>query len=161
MNMRAYLPTLWDRDEKAPAALGSFRREVEKLFDDFSRGFQLPETLGKATGFDIAPDMDVSETAKEVKLSLELPGVEEKDIDVSASGQVISISGEKKSETEAKNGGIYRSERSYGSFCRSLSLPFNIDGDKVGAKLAHGVLTVTIPKPAEMIEKTRKIAVKA
>jgi HSP20 family protein len=159
MNMRTYLPTLWDRDEKSPAALGSFRREIEKLLDDFSRGFHLPETLGQGNGIDFAPDMDIKETDKEVVLSLELPGVEEKDIDVSASGQVISVSGEKKSESEAKTSDMYRSERSYGSFFRSLSLPFNINGDKVRAKLTNGVLTVTIPKPAEVIEKTKKIAV--
>ncbi len=160
MNMRALLPTIWDRDEKLPAGLNTFRREVERLFDDFSRGFHLPETLTQVGTFDLAPDMDISDTEKEVRLSLELPGVAEKDIDVSASGQNITISGEKKSESETKNGDVYRSERSYGSFCRSLSLPFNIDGDKVDAKLSNGVLTVKIPKPAEMVEKTKKIAVK-
>jgi HSP20 family protein len=159
MNMRTYLPAIWDRDEKSPVALGSFRREIEKLFDAFSRGFHLPETLGQSNGFDFAPDMDIKENDKQVALSLELPGVEEKDIDVSASGQVISVSGEKKSESEAKTSDMHRSERSYGSFFRSLSLPFNINGDKVRAKLTNGVLTVTIPKPAEVIEKTMKIAV--
>jgi HSP20 family protein len=161
MNMRTYLPRLWDRDEKAPMALGSFRRDIERLFDDFSRGFNLPETLSQAAAFDIAPSMEISDTEKEVKLSLELPGVIEEDIDVSASGQVITISGEKKSENETKNGDFFRSERSYGSFSRSLSMPFAIDGDKVNAKLNNGVLTVTIPKPAEMVEKTKKIAVKS
>lgn len=161
MNMRAVLPTLWNRDEKAPAGISSFRREMDRFFDDFSRGFNMPGTLAEAGNFDLAPEMDVTDSEKEIKLSIELPGVDEKDIDVSASGQMISISGEKKSESETKNGDLYRSERSYGSFCRSLSMPFTIDGDKVQAKLTNGVLTVTIPKPAEMVEKTRKIAVKS
>ncbi len=161
MNMRAVLPTLWNRDEKVPAGISSFRREVDRLFDDFSRGFSLPSTLAEAGDFDFAPEMDVADSENEIKLSIELPGVAEKDIDVSASGQMISITGEKKSESETKNGDLYRSERSYGSFCRSLSMPFTIDGDKVQAKLTNGVLTVTIPKPAEMVEKTRKIAVKS
>jgi HSP20 family protein len=161
MNMRAVLPTLWDRDEKVPAGISSFRREMDRLFDDFSRGLRTPNALTDIGDFDLAPEMDVSDGEKEIRLSIELPGVSEKDIDVSASGQVISISGEKKSESETKNGDLYRSERSYGSFCRSLSMPFNIDGDKVQAKLANGVLTVTIPKPAEMVEKTKKIAVKS
>jgi HSP20 family protein len=161
MNMRTVLPTLWDRDEKAPAGISSFRREMDRLFDDFSRGFHIPNALTEVGKFDLAPEMDVSDSEKEITLSIELPGVNEKDIDVSASGQVISITGEKKSESETKNGDLYRSERSYGSFCRSLSMPFNIDGDKVQAKLNNGVLTVTIPKPAEMVEKTKKIAVKS
>ena len=161
MNMRTLLPTLWDRDEKTPAGLGHFRKELEKLFDDFSKGFPLPEAFSKNEGFDLAPDMDIQDTGKEVKLSLELPGVEEKDIDISVSGQAITISGEKKSETETKSAGMYRSERSYGSFCRSMSLPFSIDSGKVEAKLQKGVLSVTIAKPAEVVEQTMKIAVKA
>jgi HSP20 family protein len=159
MNICAVLPTLRDRDEKAPAGISSFRRELDKLFDDFSRGFHTPSALADIGSFDLAPEMDVSDSEKEITLSIELPGVSEKDIDVSASGQVISVTGEKKSESETKNGDLYRSERSFGSFSRSLSMPFNIDGDKVQAKLNNGVLTVTIPKPAEMLEKTKKIAV--
>jgi HSP20 family protein len=161
MKMHAALPTLWDRNEIMPAGISGFRREIDRLFDDFSRGLSAPGTVAEAGHFDLAPEMDVADSEREITLSIELPGVKEKDIDVSASGQVISIAGEKKSESETKNGDLYRSERSYGSFCRSMSMPFTIDGDKVQAKLTNGVLTVTIPKPAEMVEKARKIAVKS
>jgi HSP20 family protein len=161
MNIRAQLPSLWNRDEMAPVGFRSLRKEMDKLFDDFSRGFQLPDVLSSTENMALAPDMDVHDSEKEVSLTLELPGVAEKDIDVSTSGQMITISGEKKSEHESKTKDSWRSERSFGSFSRSLTLPFTIDGSKVEAKLASGILTVVIPKPAEAVEKVKKIAVKS
>lgn len=158
MTMREMFPSLWDRDEKAPVGFASLRKEMDRLFEEFAQNFRLPET-GHIGKFDLAPDMDVEDTDKEVKLTVELPGVDEKDVDISVSGHTISISGEKKSESETKNGNGYRRERVYGSFHRQLTLPFQIDGDKVSAKSAKGVLTVTIPKPAEAVSKTKKVAI--
>jgi len=152
MNMRTLLPSILD---DRTSSFDGLRKEVEKLFDDFSR-FRLPDVSAG-----LVPDMDMHETDKEVTLSLELPGVDEKDIDISVSGQSIAISGEKKAEKETKDGGVHRSERSYGSFSRSVSLPFRIDGDKVEATFARGVLTVTVPKPAEAVEQTRKVQIKS
>lgn len=152
MNMRTLLPSIWD---DRTSSFDGLRKEVEKLFDDFSR-FRLPDVSAG-----LVPDMDMHETDKEVTLSLELPGVDEKDIDISVSGQSIAISGEKKAEKETKDGGVHRSERSYGLFSRSVSLPFRIDGDKVEATFARGVLTVTVPKPAEAVEQTRKVQIKS
>ena len=159
MNVRTYLPSLWDRNERSPAHVGTLRQEIDKLFDDFSRSLQVPDVFSSLGRFDVVPDMDLQDTDKEVKLSIELPGVDEKDIDIIVSGQSITISGEKKSETETKDGKISRSERSYGSFSRSVSLPFRIDGDKVEATFSKGVLTVTVPKPADAIQKTKKVPI--
>jgi HSP20 family protein len=160
MKMHSLLPSLWSRDDRVPAEIGSFRKEVEKLFDDFSRSYRLPDTFGFQGKFELNPDMDVHDSEKQVTLKLELPGVDEKDVDISVSGQMITISGEKKVETETKDDEIYRSERSYGSFSRSMSLPFTADADKVEAKMSNGVLTIVVPKPAEAVRPVKKIAIK-
>ncbi len=159
MNVRELFPALWERDEKYPSSLRSFRNEMERMFDELSKNFRAPEMAGGAMGSFLAPDMDVVDGDKEVVLSVELPGVDEKDIDISVSGHSVSVSGEKKSESEVKNGNLYRSERSYGSFHRSVALPFNIDASQVTAKNVNGVLKITVPKPAEAMQQTTKIAI--
>ncbi len=160
MNVRTLLPSLWDRNDTHPAGFGSLRKEIDRLFEDFSKGFGLPAVAG-AGGFGLVPDMDVHDGEKEVTLSVELPGVDEKDIDIAVNGQAITISGEKKSETETKQGEVFRRERSYGSFSRSIAMPFQIDGDKVAAKFAKGVLTVTVTKPEEARQQPRKVPIAA
>jgi HSP20 family protein len=103
----------------------------------------------------------VSETDKEIKVSAELPGMDEKDIDVSLTRDSLTIKGEKKQETEDKGEDYYRMERSYGSFTRSIPLPIEVDTDKVQATFKKGVLEITLPKTARAIQETRKIPVKA
>lgn len=160
MTVRELFPTLWERDEKYPSSMRTFRNEMERMFEDFSRNLRMPELAGGAMGKgELAPDMDVIDGNKEVTLSVELPGVKQEDIDISVSGHTVSISGEKKSESEVKNGNFYRSERSYGSFHRSIALPFNIDASQVTAKNVDGVLKITVPKPAEAMQQTTKIAI--
>jgi HSP20 family protein len=100
------------------------------------------------------------ETDNQVLLNAELPGVDEKDIDISVADDILTISGEKKSEFERKEGDRYRSERSYGRFSRSVSLPFSIDADKVEARFDRGVLKLTIPKPADAQKQMRKIPIR-
>jgi HSP20 family protein len=106
----------------------------------------------------------VSETDEEICITAELPGVEEKDIDISVSANRITIKGDKKSETEEKKEQVGRQflrlERSSGSFKRYMNLPFDIDPDTVEAEFKRGVLTVRIPKPPEAIEKTKKIEIR-
>ncbi|MFN3548706.1 MAG: Hsp20/alpha crystallin family protein [Mesorhizobium sp.] len=160
MSVRSYLPSLWDRNDKQPAGFGSLRKEIDRLFEDFSKGFDLP-ALATGGGFGLVPDMDMHDGEKDVTLSIELPGVDEKDIDLSVSGQMITISGEKKSEKETKEGESVRRERSYGSFSRTVTLPFRIDGDKVKAKFAKGVLTVTVPKPEDAMRQAKKVPIAA
>jgi HSP20 family protein len=159
MAARSFLPSLWDRDKKSLSDFGNLRQEMDKVFDEFSRGFGIPEFYSAASGFDVMPQLDIHDTEREVKLGVELPGVEEKNIDISITGETIIISGEKKSQSETKESGNYRSERSFGSFRRSVTMPFKIDADRVTAKFANGVLTVSVPKPAEVVEQTKKIAI--
>lgn len=107
-----------------------------------------------------SPRVDVKENGNALVVTAELPGVEEKDVEVSLNGDILTISGEKRHEKEEKGDEFYRVERSYGSFRRSFSLPTSVDADKVEASYKKGVLTVTLPKAAAA-EKAKKIAVKA
>ena len=91
----------------------------------------------------------------------ELPGVRDKDLEVSLAGDVLTIKGEKKTETEETNGNATYTERRYGSFTRSLRLPFEVKDEEVDAKFKDGVLTVRLPKPADMQKQVRRIEVKA
>jgi HSP20 family protein len=133
----------------------SFRREMDRMFDTFFDG--LPTR--SAGGFSIMPVVDVDETEKEMIVTAELPGVSDKDVEVSLAGDMLTIKGEKKTEKEDKNGGY--SERRYGSFTRSLRLPFEVKDENVDATFKDGVLSIRLPKPAEMQRSSRKIEVKA
>lgn len=130
---------------------------MERVFEDFSRdfGWGPPATADMAT----APRIDVSETDAEIKMEAELPGVEEKDVEVLLSDGHLTIKGEKKQEKKEKKEDYYLHERSYGSFARSVTLPFDADPDKIKAKFANGVLTVTLPKPPEAKAKAKKIPI--
>ncbi|HMK44912.1 MAG TPA: Hsp20/alpha crystallin family protein [Dissulfurispiraceae bacterium] len=136
-----------------------FRDEMNRLFDNFFRGFDIEPFGGRIAGF--SPKIDVVETDAEIKVAAELPGMEEKDIDVSLTKDALSIRGEKKVEKEDKGKDFYRMERSYGSFSRTIPLPVEVDADKVLADFKKGVLTVTLPKSAKAIKASKKIAVKA
>jgi HSP20 family protein len=127
----------------------AFRREMDQVFDNFfGRGFGLTPFSGNfMEGFgEFNPRVDVTETDQEVRITAELPGLEEKDIDVSLSNDILTLKGEKKSEQEDKRENYYRMERSYGSFQRSIQLPQEVDGDKVEATFKNGVLQITLPK---------------
>ncbi len=142
---------------------GSFQREMNKLADDLFGGFNLlpraPLERRLATTF--TPRVDVSETDKEIKVSAELPGMDEKDIDVSLARDTLTIKGEKKEEKEEKGEDYYRMERSYGSFTRSVPLSAEVDTDKVQATFKKGVLEITLPKTPEAIQETKKVPVKS
>ena len=141
----------------------SLRSEMDRVFDRFSRGFGLPsfEPFWREDIEFSAPAVDFSEDDKSFTVTAELPGIDEKDVDVSVSGGMLVVKGEKKQEKEEKNKNYYLSERSYGSFQRSFSLPDGIDQDKIAASFAKGVLTVTLPKSAEAQKSQKKIEVKA
>jgi HSP20 family protein len=105
------------------------------------------------------PAVDVFEKEDKFVVKAELPGMKEEDIHVSVVGDTLSIKGEKKTETEVKEEDYYRSERSYGSFYRSIPLPSNVDANKIEASFEDGVLEVALPKSAKV--KPKKIAVSA
>ena len=145
------------REEYSPFSL--FRSEMNRLFDNFFRGFDI-EPFEKRFGA-FQPDIDVTETDKEIKVSAELPGMDDKDIDVSLTRDSLTIKGEKKEEKEEKKKDFYRMERSYGSFSRTIPIPVEIDTEKAKAQFKKGVLTITLPKTAKAIKDTKKIQVKA
>lgn len=138
--------------------LFSLHREVNRLFDDLFRGIGVP-SLGSPGASLEWPSIELSETEKEVRVTAELPGLDENDVDLSIENGVLSIHGEKKSEIEDKERGY--SERSYGRFERHVSLPPGIEEDKVSASFKKGVLTVVLPRSATAIESRRRIPINA
>ena len=144
------------REEQNPFSL--LRREMDSLFDNFYRGFDIEPFESRLGVFN--PKVDVTENDKEIKISAELPGMDEKDIDVSLQIDMLTIKGEKKEEKEDKGKDYYRMERSYGSFSRTIPLPIEVETEKVEAKFKKGVLSITLPKTAKAVAETKKIAVK-
>ncbi len=148
----------------------AMRREMDRLFEGMTRGWPRWEELeptrllgraGERASLMVVPRTDVSENGKAYSVSLELPGMEDKDVEISVADNIITISGEKKSEREEKKENYYLSERSFGSFRRSFPVPADVAADKITASVDKGVLTVTLPKASESKSKTRKIAVKS
>jgi HSP20 family protein len=130
---------------------------MDRMFDAFwDRGTLAPRTRG---GFDFYPQVDVSETDQEVRVEADLPGMEAQDVDLSVSHNVLTIRGEKKHEREERGETFYRSERSYGSFERSIPLPQGVDAEQANAAFEKGVLTVTFPKVTASEDK-KQITVK-
>ena len=145
----------WKKKDVLEHPVATLRDEMNRLFDSFWSGEFLPEKFPFARAF---PSVDVTETADAVVVKAEVPGLEAKDIDLSIVGDVLTISGEKKQETEEKEKNYTHREVRYGSFSRSLQLPASVDVENVQAECKKGVLTVTLPKTEK--EKARKIAVK-
>jgi HSP20 family protein len=140
----------------------ALQREMNRLFDDAFRGFDLAP-FGGDRFFDRAfdrtmgwPNIEVSETDNEVKVTAELPGLEEKDVEVELANGVLAIRGEKKTETEDKD--RLFTERSYGRFERRIPVD-DVDQDKVAASFKNGVLTVTLPKTPTAQDKVKRIAI--
>ncbi|MFQ5901521.1 MAG: Hsp20/alpha crystallin family protein [Thermodesulfobacteriota bacterium] len=132
---------------------------MDRLFEDFFGGFYPAHFQIGDQAFD--PKVNISETEKEFIVSAELPGIDEKDLDVSITRDTLTINGEKKEEDEEKGKNYYRTERSYGSFSKNISLPEEVDLDKTDARFKKGVLRVTLPKTAKAIKEKRKIAINA
>jgi len=149
----------------------SLHREMNRMFDDVFRGsFARPSgassQAAQPTFFNAS--MNVSETGNELRVSVELPGVNEQDVDISLNDDLLTIRGEKKFESERGGGDNQRGggekenyhyvERSYGVFERSLRLPFQVNADEVRASFENGVLTITVPKSAQQ-ERSRRIQI--
>jgi HSP20 family protein len=145
------LPSLWS----SPWMMADpFRREMEDLIRTFDRN---PPTLSVGAK---APAINVAETANAIEVTAELPGVEEKDIKVGLEGNRLTISGEKKEESTKDEKDWHVEERSYGSFYRSMSLPFTPADGAVEAHLDKGVLHLTVKKPAEAVSGAKTIEIK-
>lgn len=160
------IPWGWGRKGSAPTVsgvpFGSLHSEMNRLFDDFFSDFGLVSSTGKSPGcVGFSPQVDVSETEREITVTAELPGLEEKDLDLSLSGDALILSGQKRYEREEAREGTLLRERSYGSFERRIPLNVEIDADKVEARFRNGVVTVTLPKTQEARKQVRKISVES
>ena len=137
-------------------------REMNRLFDDFFGGMTPWHSRWpsfETQGF--VPSLDVHETDNEVRVSVELPGMDEKDIQVELADGGLTISGEKELDHEGKREGCQTFERSYGSFRRHVALPDEIEPEMAAAEFKNGVLTVTIPRPPEAKSQRKRVEVKA
>jgi HSP20 family protein len=162
-------------DRKSPAVapwrpFESLRREIDRLFDDFDGGIwrsRLGRPLLDVQPFwpreatFAAPAVDVAETDKGYEITAELPGMDEKNIDVKFADGVLTIKGEKQEEKEEKKKDYYVSERSFGWFQRSFQVSDSVQADKIEASFNKGVLTITLPKSVEAQKTVKKIDVKA
>jgi HSP20 family protein len=125
-----------------------FQREMNHLFDDFLTGFPLASRWGEREGWmtEFSPKVDVSETDKDIQISADLPGMDEKDIAVELEESALTLRGERKEEREDKGKNWHTREQSYGTFQRVIPLPAEVVGDKAVARFKKGVLTITVPK---------------
>jgi len=140
----------------------SLQRQMNSLFDDFFSGFDVAPRALTAGGFGaFSPSIDVKESDKDFTIRAELPGVEEKDIEVTVTNDAVTIKGEKKEEKEDKGKNYYYMERSYGSFNRTIPLAVETEADKAEASFKNGVLNITIPKNAQAKAKGTKVRIKA
>jgi|SRR5690349_5541062 len=147
----------------------SLQTEVDRLFDRFAAGLRLPswrhmfemEPIGLGGSFTFpTPAVEVTEDDKMFKITAELPGLEQKDIEVILTVDTLSLKGEKRYEKEEKGKNQHMSERAYGSFQRSFTLPDSVDRDKITAELTKGLLTITLPKSAAARQPEKKIDIK-
>jgi HSP20 family protein len=162
MARSSWLPSIWGEHREGEEPFHAMRKQLDVLFDDWARGMHLPSVFaGEGVH---APRIEVSETPTDTCITVELPGVDQKDIEVLLNGRQLTLKGEKKSEFEdnkEENGRIlHRTERSYGAFQRIIELPYDADPKTVSAAFKDGVLMVTVPKPAEIKAQTKKIEVK-
>jgi HSP20 family protein len=133
----------------------ALRQEINDLFSSFSN---FPS---RAWSGDMSPRLDVSETDQQLAIDAELPGFDEKDIEVTLAGDSITIRGEKTNGEEDKGKNYHVSERRWGSFSRTIALPFDADPNDVDAKFEKGVLHIAVKKPPSVSAKAAKIPIKS
>lgn len=151
------VPSLFRSEERDPFL--SLHRQVNRLFDDVFRSFDgnMP-SFGSASSFGRSwPNVEISDNDKEIKVTAEVPGLEEKDIEVLLEDGVLTLKGEKRSEMENKDRQF--SERFYGRFERRIALGYEVEDDKVSADFRNGVLTVALPKTERAQTKAKRIAI--
>jgi HSP20 family protein len=172
MNVRDLVPWRREKDKTAMQRKGvdrtrALQANINQAFDDFWRGFGIPApfegVFGDRLGAlgDGVPRIDVRENEKEVDVEVELPGMDEKDIDVSVAEGTLVIRGEKKAQREEKDRGYIRRERSFGRIERVVPLPDGLDLDDAKAMFKNGVLTVAIPRTREAQDAVKHISVRS
>lgn len=159
MSRRSLLPFSRNRLPEGVESLPELRHEMNRLFDNFFTGFDLPWFGGNESRV-LTPRVDVSESDQEIHIAAELPGLDEKDVEVTVTDDTLTIRGEKKEESERKEHNYHMMERSYGTFSRTLRLPFTVDAEQAKAVFRDGVLQITLPKPKGVQQRTHKIEVR-
>ena len=165
-------------EEKTPASaprawhpFENLRHEMNRLFDDFDRGFwrspfrssllDIVPFAQRQLAFPAAPAVDVVEKDNAYEITAELPGLDEKNVEVKLVNGNLTIKGEKQEEKEEKKKEYYLHERHFGSFERTFAIPEGVDAEKIEATFKKGVLTVKLPKKPEAIKAEKKISIKA
>jgi HSP20 family protein len=155
MTLKSPVPAVRSRTPAARESSPFFalQQEIDRLFDGFSATF-----AGRSTK-DLTPTMDIAETDKDIEITVELPGMQEKDVQLDIADNVLTIRGEKRDEREETKKDYHLVERSYGSFLRTVELPPSVNADQIKAEMTKGVLKIAVPKPVPT--QTKKIDVKA
>ena len=163
MSIKNLIPTFRNRNQLPVRHINDdnpfqmMQREMNRLFDNFMSDFSLFPSRERF--MDSFPQIDLKDTDKEIVVDVEIPGMDEKDIHISMSDNVLTIRGEKQQEKEEKKGNFYHVERSYGSFHRDIPLHAEIEEDKVSAKYKKGVLKINLPKTPEAQRKHKQIPI--
>lgn len=159
-----------DKSERTPAArmpqaLTTLRDEMDRMFERFWTNplasiEQADRWFGDFRSPEFLPKLDVTDDAAVLKVSLEVPGMDGKDVDVQVHEGLLVVSGEKRAEETRQDEGCYRTERSYGAWKRTVPLPAEVDAAKAEARVEKGVLTIVLPKTAAAKQRPVKVAVK-
>lgn len=172
MTLREIVPWRWGnlrRWEAGEGPFGSFRRQMENLHREMDRLFEDMSSETVRAGIApmswsrefTMPQIDETEDDKAFHVSIELPGMDEKDVDITLSGRVLTIRGEKKADEKDEGKDYYRRERRYGAFRRTIELPGEVDESRIEASFRKGVLKIELPKTKEAQAKIKHIDVKA
>lgn len=160
MNEQTTLPTSPRQTTgSALAPLSRLRDEIDRLFEDFSFTRPPRSLFAFESGRALNPAMELAMTDAGYELSVELPGLEQKDIDIEFADGVLAVSGEKREESEKKQDGNLVSERRYGSFRRQLTVPADVDPETIEATFRNGVLKLTMKKDEQAANRTKKIKI--
>ena len=156
----------WDEEDRPYESflreMDSLHKEMDRLFEDFWKGSGSHSFMARPWNRgELTPRIDETEDEKAFHVKVELPGMDHDNVDITLSGGVLTIRGEKKREEEEKGKDYYRSERSFGSFRRSLPIPVDVDESKIEAKFDKGILLIELPKTREAQEKIKHIEIKA
>ena len=159
MASRSPIPYSSSRELRGFDPLQDLHREMDRLFDVFTGAPSGLIGAGSQAGLMAMPRIDVHEDEREIAISAELPGVKPSEVDLRVEGDLLTISGEKKSEAERKQENLSVTERSFGRFRRTVQLPFSPDPEQVRAECDHGVLTIHVPRQPQQ-ERSRRIEVR-
>lgn len=155
----ALAPRRYGRGSHYP--FNDLQKEINDVFEGFWRGFDVEPTKGREVASSaFHPSVDISETDKSFEIRAELPGLDEKDVELTLADGTLTLKGEKKFEHEEKKADLHVSERTYGAFQRRFALPEDADPEKIVASFDNGVLTVTIAKSKKAQAQAKKISIK-